>query len=611
MTGLGLFGRLTGHGAGPLATALSGKASGVVTGAFFLLAAAVALVMPVADDEGMLTWMAVTGAAREPLAFLFAQKFRPAGTLINMPVAWFGWQVFLLWHCALAAAAIHLLGRAVDRFGGSGLLAQLVLACSPTYFIGAISGHSNTDGIFFVALALYLWVVRRELVLAGVVLGMTPWVRYEFALFVAVMALLALVRREERRLLIGVVSLPAAWLVAGALYHQDLLWWLHYGPTLASAMPGSRFFDQVAPNIGYMQRVAAMLDQVTLLWLLPVVMPLLSGRARMSPHEKAIGVALGLTFLAMVGLPFVNVLNFEHTPRYLMVILPLVAVAVGRIGRSASSPDTDANHSKSLSLLLAWAVLLVGGAVAAVPALRPSPADMACMSALMAAIVSAAYLLRRQPWAILAIVVLGACGQLFAPLGFARRASVLPARDLAAAVAWIQADPRAAVAPAIYTNDMRLDLLLRLRIPERRTPRHVLYQYDVMFELYHLLNRENGQLDAVTLAMRDTIYGHAVWPIELGRRQDLLGAIFVLRDDYRFDQLYPHAYIDDLATEVGKWGRYRILVGKRASPSTTTAPRLDQPWLRMGEPTSKRVSEAMSLSTSAAADSERTGRYTP
>src|SRR5438105_3937574 len=81
----------------------------------------------------------------------------------------------------------------------------------------ALTGVSNSDGAAFMVLALYLLVAGR-LGLAGLALGLLPWVRYECALFSTLFAAYVVLGRRDRRFLAGLAAWPVLYLGAGAIY---------------------------------------------------------------------------------------------------------------------------------------------------------------------------------------------------------------------------------------------------------------------------------------------------------------------------------------------------------------------------------------------------------
>ncbi len=523
------------------------------------------------DDEGMLTMAAATAALDQPLDVLLAQKFRPVGTLLNLPVAALGWQAFLVWHVLLAGLAVLLLGRVAARLGGSGPVAALVLATSPSFVTAALTGQSNTDGLFTLSLSLWLLVVHQRRYAAGLVLGATPWVRYELLPFALVMTAYGLLRRGDRRLFWGLATFPAAFLLAGAAFHGDPLWWLHHPPTLTTPTPGGRFFDHVRPDPGYLAELPVMLLQVTPAWLVPLLV-----RWRpLGPLERTFLATLALSFTAMVVIPFFAVLNFEHNPRYAMAFLPFVALAAARV---AADPPTRRVWPLILALLAAAALV-----AALADSLEPRLAALTLLLPAAVALV-ARRAPARAPWALSATAALG-LAVLFAGPAMNRLRHALPSPGLPHLARWLAEDPRAQAASVIYTNDMRLTESLRPDHPDLAARVRLLFQFDVLHELNALLDPDNGQRDRVIAALRRTVYGHAVWPCELVAVTSFEGAVFVLRDDYRFEQLYAPEYLAAIADEAARDGQVRLMTGRAAGPGGyASVPTLDAPWLRIGCP---------------------------
>jgi len=523
----------------------------VVAVAFFIVAVTVGFLVPVVHGEGLLTWHFVQVFQREFLAGLFFQKLHPACSLLFLPVAPFGWSFFLVAHIAAASLAVYMLGRSVQMLGGSGFVGSIVIAASPVFLIATVTGQSNVEGIVFMAVSLYL-ITRGRLLSAGIVLGAASWVRYEFSIFVIGLAVLALLDRNYRRLIPGLLVFPALYLIAGAVYHSDLLWWIHYPPTLAHAIEGTQFRLHDKP--GHLNRMLIMALTVTPVWALAISMR--SGR--MGRLEKGLLAILALTAVVMMAIPFLDVLNFNHNPRYWLVFLPFLAVAVGRLAR-----DTKTD----LSGMFAWIV-----AAAAVPlAFHLYEREHFLFAVGPLTIPLIIWLVSRYignvpaRMAVVLVVLGSTAGAISVPSLVTEFQMPLPGAGLDQAVKWLSTNPRGTEPKEVHTNIHELNHLLGRNASGSPRPVRYMVQNDIAFEIYGLTNHEAGQLDRLTGALGDTLYGGAVWPCETYGTVDHADRVYVLRDDYRFDSVYPAGYMEEISYEVARFDDVAIRLG-RARP---------------------------------------------
>lgn len=561
----------------------------VVALGFFAGAVLLWLIVPLSDDEGILALMGSTGALQHPTALLLAQKFRPAGTLLNLPAAALGWEAYVVWHIGLASTAALLLGRVAQRWGGSGVITALVVATSPAFITAAVSGQSNSDALVVMALGLYLLVVTERPLVAGLVFGALPWVRYEYLPFAILIAIYSLVSGgRHRRIFYGMTAFPTLLLLAGAAYHRDVLWWFTYPPTLLGPGPESRFFDGILAEADYLARLPGVLLQVTPVWALPLLAPW----HRMQKLERLLLVALGASFALMVGVPFLSVLNFEHSPRYVMVVLPFIALAVGRVA-SVSFP-----LPRSWWVLSAVAILLTGAAL-----LVHASTEGLLRGATIAvpALVAAAAHLGGRRMLVIGTGVSAAMGLAVLTAGpsMNRMADSLTGPNRPQLFEWLETDPRGLQARAILTNDKNLHLYLRRRIPDLAPRVHLLHQFDSTHELYVLLNKDNGQHADVMAGIKRSMYGIALWPCEVAEVESFEDTLLVIDDDYRFLLTYPQEFIDSIATEVTSWGSLRLYEGRAPPPEGYVELPLGSAWMRETcQPSSKEERRSMSRTTS-------------
>lgn len=499
--------------------------------AFAVAASSLALGFDLIDDEGYITFLGALVLRDAPAAGFFFQKFHPSLSLLYAPVASLGWRAFLVAHSLVGALGVYLVGAVASRLGGSGAVASAVLALSPVYLLSAASGQSNSDG--FVLLLLALWLAglrdRREAhVLAGLTLAASIWARYELALAASLLGLSLALDRRTRGVLVGLAVGPALYLAAGALYHHDALWWMHLPPTLPRALPGTDVDALLPRTPGRVLVAAAQLSLASVVWLLPL------GRASSarSPEAGRLQVAFLITLAAMVVVPFLRVLNFEHHPRYLSVILPFAAVLT------------------SLWVATPWSFRPIAAAPSLVVLLFPERATPSLVLALLLPL--AGWLPSRRARA---AVVVAACvaslaiSQYTSPLFQYSRA----APDTLAAARWIR---ERGAGREVYTNDQHLGMTLVQQ--GRRPPPRYLVAFDIQMEMVLLLNDRNGQREEVLRSISPRLYGDAAWVCELVRRPPTAGALFVLGSDQRIQRYFQRTFWEARTRVVATFGDIEV-----------------------------------------------------
>ena len=91
----------------------------------------------------------------------------------GFPVAPLGFTVFAIVHVLVCAAAIPMIAAVAERLGHRcPNVAAFVMASSPLLLVAAPAGHSNSDAVFGLVLALWLLVVRGSSFAAGAVLAL-------------------------------------------------------------------------------------------------------------------------------------------------------------------------------------------------------------------------------------------------------------------------------------------------------------------------------------------------------------------------------------------------------------------------------------------------------
>ncbi|HSP99700.1 MAG TPA: hypothetical protein VL049_20960, partial [Candidatus Dormibacteraeota bacterium] len=175
------------------------------------------------NNEGILAWIFAGEVSEWPLDGLFFLKLRPPLSFFYAPAAVLGLRPFLCLHTLLAAGAIPLTAGLARRFGHrSPNLPALLVALSPLYVGAAPSGVQNSDALL--ALLAVSWLLARERpTAAGLLLALMVLSRIEVAFFGVALAAYALVTPGARRFVIAAAALGAVYVLAGAVYHRDLL----------------------------------------------------------------------------------------------------------------------------------------------------------------------------------------------------------------------------------------------------------------------------------------------------------------------------------------------------------------------------------------------------
>ena len=480
-------------------------------------------------DEGLLTHLFASLVGREPAATIFLQKARPPLALLYAPIAAAGLPAFLWAHVLVGALAVPLVAATAERLGHARPeLAAAVVALSPMHVAAGAAGLMNADAVVGVALVAWLWASGRWLV-AGMVMGALVWVRSELAVLALVLALAALVQRPWRpRALVGLTAFPLLYGLAGAVYHGDLLWMLHWPPALATPMADNPFWQAEAGQASLPTVIAALLA------ITPAVALLGTWRWSSATAVERAGLLFSIAFVAaLVLLPRWRVFNFDLSPRYLLPVLPWLALAVGRVAMHMGRDEAAVGGLRRGVGLAAFAGLALvvdrlGGGASALAA-----------GALAAAAMAVGGLGRAR----LAYGLLGAL------LGVGALAYGDGARidrhqhspGLEAIVERLREHPEWDGRRA-YTNEPLLAAFLERSAGEGDLPRldvRYLVQADQLHELTSLANPEHGQRQALLDALREGFYGTPVLPDELSPETVPQGSIFVLRDDPRLVLVMP------------------------------------------------------------------------
>ena len=468
------------------------------------------------NNEGVFTWMFAGLTSESPLELIFLLKARPPISLLYAPVAAIGFTPFLWAHVLVSALALPLTAGLARRIGHPRpLLAALLVASSPMFFAGAVAGVQNSEAV--VGVVAVAWLLSRgQPLAAGLLLGVVVIARVETAVFALALVAWSLRTPDWRRLLPGLVLLPALFALAGAVYHGDLLWPLHYPSSL---------FDNPAVSPEARARYGGTPDDLvdTLLGLTPALGLLLwlPWRAGTALERTLVGAAIAF-LIAIRILPFTHLVYVDASPRYVLPALPFLALGMARAA--------DALPAAGRGTLWRAALLVGGGAwlATAMPevarsvwaavglAVGPALLALATPSAALPALAAAALALT-----VAATVVPRALPLLWNPhLLLGGRA-----RQLDEASAWITANlpPGAVVVTDVH-------LLARWMDDQGAPPvdlRHVI-EPDMRYEARALTNPATRQYEAIFGTRR---FFYAPW-IVVEDIEALPGEVyFVMRTD--------------------------------------------------------------------------------
>ena len=453
----------------------------------------------------------------DPMPWSFS-KISPESTAVGRPTL-IGWHAYLMANTVMAGLTIFFLGKSSNLLGANGIITALVLALSPPFIVSAITGQSNTSAMFMFDLALWLAIkVHRARVLAGLILGFALWTRYEFAfLFAGLAFFIAFAQRDLKAALFTLVW-PALYLSAGAAWHKDLLWFLHFPPAVPDLIPGTLDFS--VEKMGFDTKTAysffAAMAMVTPAWLLGLI-----GFFKCGDKQIAcLGLGQLLTLLAMVVLPLSgHLFNFEFSDRYLMVLLPGIALGASLIG---------ARSSKYLAAFLIAAGVMLG---IALRQHHPSWLLLALPFGL-ASVVPLIPVAKIRTTVIL-IVILVVSGLLLTDQSSFKLPSLNVKRMELANKVVAHQKPGA----AIYTNAYLL--AYTLASPNAPSQVNFLAGYDMIYEPFVLTNHVNNQNKRWVNAVENNFYGNILWPCLAGKRPLNAGDLLVLSNDKRAEVIYP------------------------------------------------------------------------
>ena len=497
----------------------SPRALGVLTALF--AAAGLVLVLDhfVVYDEGLLTYVFARWLALDPLPVLFFQKAKPITSLLFAIPAVGGVEAMLAVHvvaAALVAPMLAAVARALDiRLPN---LPALIVLVSPLFLFGAVAGVSNTDGVVATTLFLYLAVARRRSWLAGFVLGCLPWVRYELAPFAIVLWLYATLVERNRGIALGAMLFPAAYALSGAVYHHDLLWFVHFAPSTALPMPGNRIWDTQKIGLRYLLALQLLVTPT-------VGFALLAPPSRLTPVEKALCLFAVASFLLLAFLPFLRLGNFGMVARYFLQPLPVLALLAAR----AVEPYLERGRSS-------WRLYALAGGLAAVWAVSDGPRSTLALPILGAYLAAAVLGSLGRGAGVVCAVALAACIGLALP-----RNEMKTPVYFEPALAWLNAHAREIRGATIYTNSPVIPFGIASSSKLVESDVRFIVAPDILFEIDELSNPANGQRDALRRVAAEELFGRSVSWDEISPDSVPAKSLFLLDEDPRLPATMPDA----------------------------------------------------------------------
>ncbi len=504
---------------------MNARAPWVLAAGFFALGIWAVLSDTHLHDEGLLAHAFARWVAVDFLDAFFLQKSRPPIAALYAPFALLGLRAYLVVHVLVAALGVVAMASLARALGQSRpWLVALVLAGSPLYLGAAAAGVSNSDAVALMAIAGWTWIGARRPLAAGGVLGMLPWVRAEIAPLVIATVVIALVQRE-RRLALGVLVFPVLYGLTGAIVHGDILWLLHWPPALPEPMPGNPYWRTHDGVVGAADLVG------TALALTPVfVLAALAPLGRWRGIELAWALVAAFEIGLLLAMPRWRAFNFDLSPRYLLVVLPAVALAIGRAVETWGDGDAPWTRVAGESaVLLGFGALAFAGIRAGA-----HPHGLVATAILAAAI--ACVRVGSAAWGRALVVGVLAIGPfVFADGARLARASEAPEVDEIVARLRERDDWRET---PLYTNAPLLPLVLERRDAPPHGEVHYLVQADQIYELNRLSDPDNGQRERLLALLREGFGAPALLPGDVKPR-DVAGALFVLVDDPRLSLVLP------------------------------------------------------------------------
>jgi hypothetical protein len=472
----------------------------------------------VLNDEGLLTYYWASWARREFVPVFFSNGSDHASRRSIFPPHPFGVHPTLIAHVVVASLSIRCFRR--DRPVARASAAQPPVAHGRHVaalllrWAGRLLERRRVVGL---CLVVYLLSARHRPLLAGMVAGVLPWVRPELLLFCAAIALYGIFSERDRRLLAGMPAFPLLYVSAGAWYHNDPLWILHFPPSMP-VEPGYLMWE------GQLQGARYFLEPLLAVTpLAPVLMALRP--LRLPPIERVLLIYFVVAATLINVLPLFHLANFGTSPRYSMFLLPAIALLAGRVLESWWAGERPG--FAMLVAVLAFAVWL---------ATRQQDSAVVAVIILTYVILLAAVRLGYRTTAIAVAVALMAAEIVLPIRRDVGRAKMAPYLDPMAE--WLSTHADQVTGPVV-TNSQLLAPFLESRLPGLDV--RFLAWTDVVRDLMGLSNPANGQQDRIRHLCDIDLYGRMQFgPIAPGDvPPDTLLALRA--GDIRLPRLLPEA----------------------------------------------------------------------
>jgi hypothetical protein len=445
-------------------------------------------------DEGLSTYGFSRLLGEAFIPGLFFQRIRPALALAYFLPSRLGLDVFLITHLALGSVAVLLVARVARALGQQRpWLAALCLGLSPLYLWCNATGISNSSGVAVAILSLYVLEVRKLPFAAGFLLGALPFVRPEAAVFGAALAPYVIYRDRDFRFVLGLVIWPAVYLGAGAFYHADPLWFVHFGADVPRLDPAVHAQEiEMVGRHGLGSALAAVLSVSPALLLLVFARP-----SRFLGVERALlaftVLYAGIFFASHLGPLSLGLLHsVGFSSRNLLLVAAAVPLLVGRLleRHARDSPP------RLRLAVVATVVLICAGPLLAAPSMTA------------------------EGYSLVGLRQHGRLQELTETL--AQLGEVARRRD-------------------VYTNSKMLaPYLERTNLLPGARVRYML-PADIFITLNSMTNPNNGQRDALLEALPRATFGAVVLPGDLDTERVPDGTLFLNIEDERTDMILPPA----------------------------------------------------------------------
>ncbi len=493
------------------------------------------------NDEGLFTFNSSEIARHFPLETFFVQKSKPLLALLYMPFAGLGLRAFLFAHLLVAACAIPMMAAIARALRHRHPNAPaIVLAASPGFLMSGPAGLSNADGVVATVATLYFLLARNAPVWAGLMLGALPWVRHELALLAFLLFVRTSLFDRNVRFTAATFVFPLSYALLGAWFHEDALWMIHYPPASFYPMPGNTAWHAV--SISFLA-VAYRVLTVTPLALFALAAPY----RRLESIEKWLACWAVAWIACSALLPGAEI-AFGFSPRYMLIVLPALALLCGRGLAALQEKRVTALRVVVFAIILAviWLASERGDGWAVLPA--------AAISICAAALALAGTV--RDRWGRYAFITLAVLGPI---LPFRTE---IPQHELAPymprLVEWLRAN-RETIEGPIFTNVPILAAQLNgsTEIPDLDI--RFLIGADQIWHMQRMTSEKQRQKTVEALAVARYNATRGVLPRDLVPDKVPDDSLFVLRPgDSRVDLLLPDQTWENTLVPVADEG-FRVL----------------------------------------------------